>query len=358
MNEKSLDVLKQYNLNVYKAGRGRGGMILNTDCGTKLFLECSKCDRYYEREDTITQAVAENGFGIIDTYIRNSDGNLVSQDEEGRRYVIKDWFDGRECNVGDITDLCFSVNALGRLHNTFKSVAKEYSPGTVEVFTLAAENNSELQADKDSDAIKSGNIFKNGSSSMVRDTYLRHMRELKSASNYLRSKKNKSDFEQLAFKNIRAFYDEAKHAVSLINDERFDERFKDAQDSGELIHGSYNYHNILFSDKCVAITNFDKCKNECQIYDLYQFMRKILEKYNWDIQLGYKLIDEYDKVKPIDDTDLNLLSALFEFPFKFWKIINYYYNSSKSWIPPKSIEKLKLTIDQNDKRRKFIETIA
>lgn len=353
MNEKSLDVLKQYELNVYKVNRGRGGLILNTDCGTKLFLECSKCDKYYEREDNITRAVADSGFDIVDTYIRNSEGGLVSQDDDGKRFVLKDWFDGRECNVGDINDLCASVKVLGKLHNTFNDVSQGYKADTIKVFALAAEDDKDAEKNVVNDTIiEQNNPFG------IRDTYLRHTRELKSASNYLKHKKNKSEFEQLAYKNIASFYNEAKEAVDMINDKQFDERFAKAKMSGELTHGSYNYHNILFSEKYVAVTNFDKCKNECQICDLYQFMRKILEKYDWDIQLAYKLIDEYDKVKPIADTDLNLLAALFAFPLKFWKIINYYYNSSKSWIPPKSIEKLSLAIEQNDKRRKFLETIA
>ena len=48
MNEKSLEVLKQYDFEVNRVLRGRGGMILNTDRGVKLFLECVKSDKYYE----------------------------------------------------------------------------------------------------------------------------------------------------------------------------------------------------------------------------------------------------------------------------------------------------------------------
>ena len=57
MNEKSLEVLKQYDFEVNRVLRGRGGMILNTDRGVKLFLECVKSDKYYERENDITRRV-------------------------------------------------------------------------------------------------------------------------------------------------------------------------------------------------------------------------------------------------------------------------------------------------------------
>ena len=87
-------------------------------------------------------------------------------------------------------------------------------------------------------------------------------------------------------------------------------------------------------------------------------MRKLLEKNNWDIKLAYKMIEEYDNVKRISDIDLQLLAVLFAYPEKFWKIINYYFNSNKSWIPRKSIEKLELVIAQNPLREKFVDTIA
>ena len=34
MNEKSLEVLEQYELNIYRINRGRGGMIISTGDGT------------------------------------------------------------------------------------------------------------------------------------------------------------------------------------------------------------------------------------------------------------------------------------------------------------------------------------
>ena len=99
-------------------------------------------------------------------------------------------------------------------------------------------------------------------------------------------------------------------------------------------------------------------RHPIQISDLYQFMRKIMEKHEWDMELAYKMLDEYDKVKPLSDTDLELLSVLFAFPEKFWKVINFYFNSSKAWIPRKSIEKLKTVVEQNTKRMRFLETIS
>ena len=43
---------------------------------------------------------------------------------------------------------------------------------------------------------------------------------------------------------------------------------------------------------------------------------------------------------------------------KFWKIINQYYNAGKAWVPAKNIDKLKIVIEQNMRRRELIDKMC
>ena len=126
----------------------------------------------------------------------------------------------------------------------------------------------------------------------------------------------------------------------------------------ELSHGSYTYHNVLLNGKNTYIVNFDRYKNECQINDLYQFIRKVMEKYNWDSRMFYRLVDEYDRICPLSDEEMGLLMVLLSYPEKFWKIINQYINANKSWIPEKNVEKLRKVIEQNGRKRELIDKIC
>lgn len=335
MNDKSLEVLGQYDIKLNRAARGRGGMLLDTDKGVRLFLECMYPNAFYERESNITAAIADNGYRLVDTYCKNEEGNIISVDEDGRRYVLKNWFDARECSTKELRDVCDAVRALGKLHTAMENLPEK----------LAEDGAGE-----------DGQPYVRRSEPLIR-TYERHMKELKMASNYLKNKKNRTDFENMVYKNIGSFHREAVEAVERLNSPIIKANLQSAYDTKELCHGSFNYHNVLFVGDEVAVTNFDHCRNERRIIDLYQFMRKILEKYDWDIKLAYKLMDEYNIVRNISDSDVELLSALFAFPEKFWKIINYYYNANKAWIPPKSIEKLNLAVEQNSSRRKLVETL-
>ena len=78
---------------------------------------------------------------------------------------------------------------------------------------------------------------------------------------------------------------------------------------------------------------------------------------NRDISKDMSIIEAYSEVRPVSDDDMKLLRINFLYPEKFWKVINFYNNSNKSWIPRKSIEKLEGVLAQNDARRAFIETL-
>ena len=346
MNEKSLEVLNQYDVKIMGCVRGRGGILVSTDKGEKLLMECSKQDKYYLREDCITRAVKENGFENVDTYVRNSDNEIISVlPDEGRKYVLKDMYPGSECNVKNLRDIKASVSTMAKLHIALNAASRSL-----------CFNDSGVRLSRGS----------------IKDTVVRHTRELKMAENYLKNKKRRTEYELTIYRQLGKFYSEARTAVDMLQNSEVEARLEKALDSNELIHGNFNYHNVIICDKpergsypagsnssgvMTAVTNIEKCRIDCQIWDLYQFMRKILEKYNWDIDLAFKMLDEYDKVKPVEDGELKVLSVLFSFPEKFWKITNYYYNMNKAWVPPKSIEKLENCIAQNGRRLDFLATI-
>ena len=61
---------------------------------------------------------------------------------------------------------------------------------------------------------------------------------------------------------------------------------------------------------------------------------------------------------PLEDDDIDMLVTLLSFPEKFWMIISQYYNAGKAWVPAKNIDKLKIVIEQNMRRRELIDKIC
>ena len=91
--------------------------------------------------------------------------------------------------------------------------------------------------------------------------------------------------------------------------------------------------------------------------DLYHFLRKVLEKSDWDAALGKALLQAYEAYLPVDIEEKEILCCLLLYPEKYWKQLNYYYNSNKAWIPMRNIEKLNKAVEQSEAREKFLKAI-
>lgn len=327
MNEKALSVIGQYGLEVRKSVRTRGGIAVLTDDGYKLLYECTRSDSYYERENMITAGIKRTGFEYIDTYVMTAEGTLFSQDAQGRKYILKDWFDAQECDIRNETHVAMAAGTLAVLHGHM------------------------MNMDKCEHELKYNNATD------MRMKFDKHTKEMRMVGNYLKGKKNKNEFEMLMRRSLMTFHEEALIAAQELEEMDYGSRIEKARTSYEMCHGSYNYHNVLFTDRGCAVTGFEHCCVDCQINDLYQFMRKLLEKNGWDARAGHSVIEAYSEVRPVSDDDMKLLRISFLYPEKFWKVINFYNNSNKSWIPRKSIEKLEGVLAQNDARKAFIETL-
>ena len=103
------------------------------------------------------------------------------------------------------------------------------------------------------------------------------------------------------------------------------------------------------------LINFDKCVYDIPVRDLYLFMRKLLEKSGWAQNVGFELVDTYNRVKQLEKEDYLQLYYRLAYPEKFWKIVNFYFNSGKAWIPGKNLEKLKKVTEQEKDKQIFLK---
>ena len=105
------------------------------------------------------------------------------------------------------------------------------------------------------------------------------------------------------------------------------------------------------------IINFEKMNYNYPMVDLYTFLRKIMEKTEWDMNIGHNVILKYSQERTVSNEDMELLAIMFSYPEKFWKLINGYFNSNKAWISGKKTDKLVKLVEQNKHRHEFIKSI-
>ena len=82
-----------------------------------------------------------------------------------------------------------------------------------------------------------------------------------------------------------------------------------------------------------------------------------MEKHDWDSALGNHMLEAYEHVLPMTQTERSCLFYLFLYPEKYWKQINFYYNANKAWVPARQTEKILNLERQQERRMEFIRNI-
>lgn len=319
---------KTYGFQVDVLRRGRGSWILETNQGLRLLKEYRGSVNRLEFEEEVLRSLDGMETLRADRYMRNSAGELLSTAEDGTRYIVKEWFADPECDLKDEREVLSAVRALALLHRQFRRIERQ-----------EAWNRRSMISPPLFEAMR------------------RHNRELKKARTYIRGKRKKNEFELCVIGNFERF------AAQSVEAERgmaqlYETHGKEILDGYAVCHGEPDYHHILIGNGYVAVTEFNQMHLGVQMEDLYYFLRKVMEKHDWNVRLGQQILETYERVLPVSGSERQVLYYLLLYPEKYWKQINFYYNANKAWVPAKSTEKIRKLEAQQEAKERFIHRVA
>lgn len=321
MNEQDTNVLEQYELEVFRTCRGRGAILCETSRGLKLLKECRAPEKRVEAEAELLEHLRKEDGLLTDRYVRNKEGGLISTTEDGMSYILKDWYEGRECSAREEEEMLQAVRSLAKLHRALRRS------------DLGEERMGEF-----------------GQASPLKEVLRKHNRELKRARTYIRNTVQKQEFELCVIRSFERFYSQAQKALFLLEEEA-------EEPEKQICHGDFTQHHVLIGRSGTAIVDFSRTTMGVQVSDLYLFMRKMLEKNNWNLPLGIAMKEAYEEILPLTGRENRYLYLLFLYPEKYWKQINYYYNANKAWIPGRNIGKLTALEEQFEAREHFLKRL-
>lgn len=323
VNDRAVELLEQYDIEVLRTRKGRGAILCDTSQGCLILKEYAGSQERLALQDKLLGQVAEAGLVQVERILPDREGALFVKDNDGVRYVLKTWQDGRECSIHDRGECVEAVRFLAKLHGSM--VLPADTPGLPETFSSEAE-------------------------------YEKRNRELRRVKKYLQQKKQKNWFEISLRKAMDVFLEQA--AAVLEEWKGYASLFSvNEGEPAAFCHGDYQYHNILLGSGGWLLVNFEKYVRDNPVRDLYLLLRKLLEKENWSVSLGSALLEAYERERPISAGSRIDLYYRLAYPEKFWKIANFYYNSGKAWIPEKNQEKLEKVIAQEKEKQRFLDEV-
>lgn len=315
-------ILEQYDLEIKQITKGRGAYICDTDQGMKILIPFrgSKERAAFLRE--VLQKLQGQGFGAEQIWM-TKEKEVVAVDEMGTRYWLKDMIIGSECSTSRENEMQGALEQLAELHRALLD-----SSFVIPDF-MKNERNEPGQL------------------------YRRHYRELIKVKNYVRSRKTRNEFEARFKEQYPHYIANAAEAIRLL--EELEMQYP--KEGETLCHGEFNQHNVLRTADGIRIVNFENmCCNE-PVVDLANFIRKMMEKNEWDTRLGIRLLESYDRKRSLSERERHLLYVQLLFPEKFWKISNHYNNTHKAWVSQRDIEKLNRIAAAEPARERFLENM-
>ena len=322
MYDQYTEALEQYEMQVHAVRKGRGAWICETDRGIRLLKEYRGTAKRLEFEDEVLSCLDLEGVLRADRYVRNREGSLLSVSGDGTRYVLKEWFDEPECDLKDARQVRLAVSRLATLHQMLRAVSikEEWDMGSIRAESL-------------------------------REEFARHNREMKKARAFIRTKRVKTEFELSVMGSFDRFFEQAQQASRGLS------KLLGREDALKtaLCHGSIDQHHLLMGDGYTAIIEYNQLHLGLQAEDLYRLMRKVMERQGWDVWLGKMMMEAYEAVRPMEAVERESLYYMFLYPEKYWKQLNFYYNTNKAWISARNIEKLRVLEEQQSAREQFLE---
>ena len=190
------------------------------------------------------------------------------------------------------------------------------------------------------------------------DEMEKHTMECKRVKNYLKRLRNKTDFERALLREYDYFLNRAIDITIRAKEESRAEYEAYVNSNGLYCHGDYQYHNVLFGKDSggayTGIINLEHFAHDTGARDFYLLFRKISEKCDWSVEMAQSMLDAYQNRRVFPPIEWRSLCLRLSYPEKFWKIINFYYNSRKSWMPNRNYEKLEGLIQQEKNREKLL----
>lgn len=322
MNDRAVSVLENYEFEVIRTQKGRNAILFETSQGWMILKEYRGPAARLETLEKLLDEVAENGFSKAEKLIRNKEGAFLCRDQEQTPYIVKTWPGGRECSLKDGQECREAVATLARLHRAMR------------LPQLAAESGLTATG--------------------LLPEYEKRNRELKKVRRFLREKGQKTAFEIYLQQNFDPFLEEALAVTEQVKSYGALLGAESVMEAGSFCHGEFSHHNLL-GQNGFSVINFEKYALDSQMRDLYLFLRKLLEKTNWSAPLARGLMDVYNREKKLTAQDTLQLYYRFAYPEKFWKIVNFYFNNGKAWIPGRNMEKFEKLMCQNPAKKAFLE---
>ena len=257
----------------------------------------------------------------------------IIPDRDGKEYIelggflayLTNWVEARECNYDNPIDIKTAAVKLGELHLSSEgfNVTKEMNP---RIGWLKWPQNFRTRTDEILDFKKR-----------------------------IDKKHKKTEFDEMYLEIMDDELERAKMSVlDLESSDYYFQMLREMKKKG-FCHHDFAHHNVLISEETkVNIIDFDYCILDTHLHDLASLLIRRMKNGKWSMANASYILDCYNSVYKIEDTDLPIIASFIEFPQGYWQVGLQYYWEKQAWGEEYFLSKLLKIKEDSEDRQEFI----
>ncbi len=300
----------------------------------------------------------ENGFPNTDRILKTSAGSIFIE-LCGRIYTCSHLPQGRQCSVENDSDLKNAASLLAAMHNA--SAGFHPARAAEIINTILPEKEASYYVKNELGSILP--LYEHRSSELAR------FKRLASRS------RGRFDYEYLS---IAEYYcSVAADMCKALEESQYSALSQACSETGAICHRDYTSHNILFfpydpehrekipgsaagrsERSCCAggIINFENAVIDLPLFDITNLIKRRMRKCGWRSADVDTILNNYCKIRPLSQDEIEVIKIVLRFPQKLWRIVNKYYNSRRSWCEKSCLLKLSEIKKERTQIEEFIKS--
>ena len=280
----------------------------------------------------------QNGFTNTDSILKTSDDSIFIE-LCGRNYTCSRLLQGRQCSVENDADLANSARLLAAMHNASAGFNSSRAANIMGSISLGKDFNEHIKNDLGATLP----LYEHRKSELCR------FKRLASRS------RGRFDYEYLSVADY--YCDVAEEMCRALAESKYTALSQIYSTQGAICHKEYTSHNIVFFPnpqdlrekpisggselQCAGgIINFDCAAIDLPLFDITNLIKRRMRKCGWQASDVHIIIDNYCKIRPLSQDEIEIIKIILNFPQKLWRIVNKYYNSRRSWCEKSCLLKL------------------
>ncbi|HEX3031289.1 MAG TPA: CotS family spore coat protein [Bacillota bacterium] len=240
-------------------------------------------------------------------------------------YLVNEWIEGEQCDFNIISNLEAATRTLAEFHR--------YSQG----FVVPPGARAKVMWNR------------------WPQTFTMRLRELVEFKERALCKPWLTEFDRRFLANVDYFYRMGQAALRTFAFYNYPRVAAMARERGFFTHRDVAARNFVITregDACLI--DFDYSRFDLRVNDLCRLIERSLKKQRWDFDRSEIILDIYQEINPLATEELPILLGFFQFPQKFWRLVDRYYGSKKDWPEREFTAKLNKLIAQKVEKERFI----